>query len=61
MPTVQQLARALAALRREGGDKLFVSSAFTSDQIRQAIERAGYAERGSVVEGASTISLLEDG
>ena len=61
MPTVQQLGRALAALRREGGSKLFVSSAFTPDQVRQAIERAGFVERGSIVEGASTISLLEDG
>ncbi len=60
MPTVQQLGRALAALRDAGGSKLFISSAFTSEEILRAIEGAGFARQGEVVEGSSTIIELVD-
>jgi hypothetical protein len=58
MPTRDQLLRTLAALRREGGDKLFISSVFTPPPMLAAIQQAGFVSRAQVAEGSSVISEL---
>ena len=61
MPTRQQLARAIAVLRREGGRKLFISSQFTFPEELAAIQRAGFAERAQVTDerGAGIVELVD--
>ncbi len=54
MPTRQQLERALEVLRREGGDKLFVSSILTYPEAMAAIERAGFRPTAHVIEERSS-------
>jgi hypothetical protein len=60
MPTTQQLDAAIAVLRREGGEKLYLSSAFISPEVLDAIHRAGFAETGRIPEGSSIVSELVD-
>ena len=59
--TTQQYVRAIAAVRAEGAHRLFTSSAFTPAPMLQRMEQEGFAPRGEVVEGASTLTELEDG
>jgi hypothetical protein len=60
MPTREQLERAIATLRREGGDKAFISSAFTEAPELAALQRAGFVARGEVAEGGSAVVELVD-
>ena len=50
MPTKQQLTRAIAVLRREGGNKLFVSSTFTFEEELDAMQAAGFRPVAEVGE-----------
>jgi hypothetical protein len=63
MPTRQQLARAIAVLRKEGGDKLFLSTQFTFEEELDAIERAGFDVAGQVQDerGAAVLELVDRG
>jgi hypothetical protein len=63
MPTTQQLDRTIATLRREGGDKLFVSSGFTFNEELAAIERAGFAVRRQIADerGNEIVELVDGG
>jgi len=63
MPTRQQLARAIAVLRREGGNKLFLSTQFTFEEELQAIEGAGFDVAGQVQDerGAAVLELVDRG
>jgi hypothetical protein len=63
MPTRQQLATAIAVLRREGGDKLFLSTQFTFPEELDAIERAGFAVDGQVQDerGEDVLELVDRG
>jgi hypothetical protein len=61
MPTQQQLERAIDVLRREGGDKLFVSSTFTFPEAMAVIQGAGFMPTAQVTEERlSEIILLVD-
>lgn len=61
MPTRQQLARAIEALRREGGDKLFLSTQFTFNEELAAIQRAGFSTAGQVQDEreAAIVELVD--
>jgi hypothetical protein len=63
MPTRQQLARAIAVLRREGGDKLFLSTQFTFGEELDAIRQAGFATAGQVQDEreAAIVELVDRG
>jgi hypothetical protein len=63
MPTQQQLARAFDVLRREGGDKVFVSSTFTTEEEMTAIQAAGFEPIAEVEEerGSRIIELVDRG
>jgi len=63
MPTTQQLDRAIAVLRREGGDRLFVSTQFTFDEELAAIQRAGFVVRDQATDerGATILELVDGG
>ena len=63
MPTRQQLARAIAVLRREGGDKLFLSTQFTFDEELAAIQQAGFSSAGQMQDerAASIVELVDRG
>jgi hypothetical protein len=60
MPTRQQLDTTIAALRREGGDKLFVSTYFTVDEALRAIQQAGFVVGGQRTDGGTTLVELVD-
>jgi len=61
MPTVQQLARAIAVLRAEGADQLFVSARFNTDEETAALQQAGYVVRAQTTEelGAPIAELID--
>jgi len=63
MPTKQQLARTIAVLRREGGDKLFVASMFTFAEEMTALERAGFQPAAHVKDerGIDVVELVDRG
>jgi hypothetical protein len=63
MPTRQQLARAIDVLRREGGDKLFLSTQFTFQEELDAIRQAGFALAGQVRDerGEAVLELVDRG
>jgi len=60
MPTRQQLARTIAALRDAGGDKLFISTYFTVGEAVAAMQRAGFAAADQVQDGGTTLVELVD-
>ncbi|HEU4701356.1 MAG TPA: hypothetical protein VFS37_02660 [Conexibacter sp.] len=63
MPTRQQLDRAIDVLRREGGDRLFLSTQFTFDEELDAIQRAGFAAEGQVQDerGEAVVAFADRG
>lgn len=63
MPTQQQLATAIAALRREGGNKLFLSTQFTFEEELDAIRQAGFTIEEEVQDerGAMVLELVDGG
>ena len=63
MPTRQQLARTIAVLRREGGEKLFLSTQFTFQEELTAIRRAGFAVAAQAQDerGAAVVELVDGG
>jgi hypothetical protein len=62
MPTRQQLARAIATLRREGGDKLFISWPFTFAEEVAAIRHAGFRVHRQITDerGANVVELVDE-
>jgi hypothetical protein len=63
MPTRQQLDRAIETLRREGGEKLFISWPFTFAEEVAAIRAAGFAVAGQITDerGADVLELVDRG
>lgn len=63
MPTQQQLARTIATLRREGGNKLFISMTFTFQEQLEMLRAAGFVPRKQVTDerGATLVELVDRG
>lgn len=61
MPTRQQLARAIAVLRHEGGNKMFLSLKFTFPEELAAIQQAGFVEHAQVTDerGAPIVEMVD--
>jgi hypothetical protein len=62
MPTTQQLANALATIRREGARKLFFTTQFTPEDQQEALQEAGFAIQARVRDerGAEIVELLDE-
>ncbi len=61
MPTQQQLADALAAIRREGATKVFFTTQFTPEDEQEAIQQAGFEIQAQTEDarGAQLVELVD--